>query len=319
VMGASRCADCHHEHHGARSMEDLDPKLCVDCHGKLKDTHPEAKQENISSFTSGHPGFKFPPVDEGIHFPHNIHMAKEGIRSPDAAVASGGKVVMQCNDCHELEQGRHFYKPVEMEKHCSKCHRLDFEPGRTSRQVPHGDVAGVLTTLREFYAGVALGAVPMAAPAPQTMMLRPGEKRKRIGPLPTVASAEWVTDSAEKAAYELFEKRVCHDCHEIQKTNAAPDDPAGIRGVTWTVKPVVQRVRWLPKSEFEHSRHASEKCERCHSAATSQLATDVLMPPIDTCRECHVAEPQPEKVTSGCQTCHGYHAHQSGSLAAASP
>jgi len=334
VTGGARCAECHREHRGLRSLADSDPQLCVACHGTLATKHPEAGLDDIAGFSAGHPAFRISMVqasggiarisqddsrsaswDGGLRFTHAVHLAKDGVRSPLAPPGSDGKVVMQCADCHELESGRHFYKPVSMERHCASCHRLDFEPGRTSRQVPHGSVAGVMTTLREFYAGVALGATPMAKPGTATSIVRPGENMQDTGSsIPS--TVQWVNDAAERAAFELFEKRACHDCHQIERVATGADDPAGIRGVTWRVRHVVQAGRWLPKSEFEHSRHASVACTRCHSiVTTSAVATDVMLPSIATCRECHVSEPQAEKVTSSCESCHGFHAHESGSLA----
>ena len=42
-----------------------------------------------------------------------------------------------------------------MQKHCQECHRLEFEPAVTSRQVPHGRPEEARTVVREFYANLA--------------------------------------------------------------------------------------------------------------------------------------------------------------------
>ena len=340
VTGGARCAECHSEHRGERSLASGDPRLCVDCHGTLGTEHPEAGLENITGFTSGHPAFRLSMVSEtsgrvtlarisqedersrtwdgGLRFTHAVHLSKDGVRSPLAVAGELGKVVMQCADCHKLESSRHFYEPVNMERHCAGCHRLDFEPGRTSRQVPHGSVAGVITTLREFYAGVALGTTPIVKTESATSMVRPGENRREPGSS-ILATQQWVNDAAERAAFEIFEKRACHDCHQIDRVATAANDPAGFRGTTWRVRRVIQAGRSFPNNEFEHSRHDSVACTQCHPAATSAAATDVLIPTITTCRECHASETQPEKVTSGCESCHEFHAHTSGSRAEAVP
>ena len=60
-------------------------------------------------------------------------------------------------------------------KHCQSCHSLAFEPKVTSRQVPHGSEAGVMTVLREFYARLVLGDVPPGVvPPPDLQRVRPG-------------------------------------------------------------------------------------------------------------------------------------------------
>jgi len=64
-------------------------------------------------------------------------------------------------------------------------------------------------------------------------------------------------------------------------------------------------------------------CDTCHEAAKSKAASDVLMPDIETCRDCHGSgDPHrnpPDKVLSGCTMCHGFHDTRHGPWVAPSP
>jgi hypothetical protein len=63
--------------------------------------------------------------------------------------------------------------------------------------------------------------------------------------------------------------------------------------------------RWFPHSRFKHDSHRLLNCTACHAdAPNSRLTSDVLLPTIESCRECH-------KPTGGartdCAECHTYH------------
>jgi uncharacterized paraquat-inducible protein A len=64
--------------------------------------------------------------------------------------------------------------------------------------------------------------------------------------------------------------------------------------------------RWMPQAHFNHTKHASVKCDECHHASQSRETADVLMPAKANCITCH--SPQTKKVASDCVTCHNYHA-----------
>jgi predicted CXXCH cytochrome family protein len=63
-------------------------------------------------------------------------------------------------------------------------------------------------------------------------------------------------------------------------------------------------ARWLPHSRFDHGAHRPVACTECHAAATSTETRDVLLPRVETCRECHLPE---GGARSGCVECHRYH------------
>jgi hypothetical protein len=65
-------------------------------------------------------------------------------------------------------------------------------------------------------------------------------------------------------------------------------------------------VRWFQHAVFNHDKHRLVKCEECHSAArTSQETSDVLLPGIRTCEQCHHAGS--EAAEARCFECHTYH------------
>jgi predicted CXXCH cytochrome family protein len=64
----------------------------------------------------------------------------------------------------------------------------------------------------------------------------------------------------------------------------------------------------MPHARFDHKAHAQTKCTQCHDITHSKKSSDVSMPTIKACRECHGgSKPVVNKVTSNCLLCHGFH------------
>ncbi|MEL0254275.1 MAG: cytochrome c3 family protein, partial [Novosphingobium sp.] len=75
-----------------------------------------------------------------------------------------------------------------------------------------------------------------------------------------------------------------------------------------SVMPVFQRSHYFLNARFDHEVHEQEDCTSCHAADSSDRATDLLLPTLATCRECHMgAEAQQAEVPSTCAMCHSYH------------
>jgi hypothetical protein len=65
---------------------------------------------------------------------------------------------------------------------------------------------------------------------------------------------------------------------------------------------------WMPRARFDHAAHVSETCVSCHGKAPeSKHATDILIPGIARCRECHGGAGSSAKVASDCLMCHTFH------------
>ena len=57
-----------------------------------------------------------------------------------------------------------------------------------------------------------------------------------------------------------------------------------------------------------HEAHRQETCESCHAAGKTAKASDLLLPDLASCRECHGGEGSKAEVATGCALCHNYHA-----------
>ncbi len=316
VFGDTRCSSCHRDHKGANGLVRTDSRLCTDCHQNLKSRHPQTGVVDVAEFTKDHPPFKVSMLvpgktgaaalvriaqddktryveASGLKFPHDVHMSAKGLRGPN------GKAQMECKNCHVPDETSTRFKPVTMGEHCQSCHSLEFEPKATTRQVPHGKVADVMATLQEYYAQAAL------TDAAIDVVLEDGIKRpgQRVGETKREAALSWANSKAEKITQELFEIRVCFECHQI-KRGEANAEPA----MRWLIAPIAVTQHWLPKARFPHSRHDTYKCGSCHDVAGSKKSADIAIPDIKNCRECHGGNvTSKDKAPGTCETCHGFH------------
>jgi predicted CXXCH cytochrome family protein len=66
-------------------------------------------------------------------------------------------------------------------------------------------------------------------------------------------------------------------------------------------------VRWLAHGEFSHRKHDKVPCETCHPmAAGSVLTSDVNLPGLKVCLQCHT-DGAPQSAGTECLLCHLYH------------
>jgi predicted CXXCH cytochrome family protein len=311
AFGQTRCAECHRDHKGPRGLIRTDTTLCTNCHSNIHASAPQSKMANIADFASDHPPFKLAMLTgknqvtrvvqdpktklvekSGLKFPHDVHLDKRGIKSP-----TGGKITLECKNCHTADAAGVRFEPIKMEKHCGDCHRMEFEPAVTKRVVPHGDPKLALTTLREFYSAIAIGETPIDVTTVDGLLRRPLETNSEVA---RKRAMQWAEDKAQKVAADLIEDRVCGACHTVTKT-ADAENP-------WKIEPVFITQHWLAKSRFEHFAHKSAKCEDCHAVAKSKTSEDIAIPDIKNCRGCHSGQlPAKDKVTSTCESCHGFH------------
>ena len=65
-------------------------------------------------------------------------------------------------------------------------------------------------------------------------------------------------------------------------------------------------ARWLPHANFDHEAHQMVECASCHAKANeSRETSDVLIPGVQTCRQCHRAGQ--DAAEARCFECHVYH------------
>ena len=309
TLTEARCASCHKDHQGPNPLSHANQRLCADCHDDLRAGAPNTTLANAADFASAHPQFRptvstdpgkdiwtrvslddAPKEQSNLKFTHKTHLDAKKMRLP-----KGGNKQLVCADCHVTEPGGGLMRKVNMETHCSDCHRLTFDPLAPTRRVTHGTPELVLRELREFYGTRALeGGVPDVA-APEVVRRRPGtpltvpERKEAL---------DWSLGRASQAAAYLFSASQCGTCHVVPK-GAKPGD--------WKVNPVRVTERWQPKSIFSHAKHRDMNCADCHAAAESMASTDVLLPKIETCRACHGGGESTARVPSTCIMCHGFH------------
>jgi hypothetical protein len=113
------------------------------------------------------------------------------------------------------------------------------------------------------------------------------------------ATAAWVAEQLTAAENVLFGTKGegCQKCHKYDP------DAKPATGLPEVVPPRLP-ARWLPHSRFDHGPHRPVACVECHKASVSSKTDDVLLPGIETCRECH--RPRGGART-GCVECHRYH------------
>jgi len=315
ALGEARCAHCHRDHNGKKGLIREDQALCSDCHVGLKaSTAGASTLDDVGDFGRAHPEFKvslpawgkdgqFAPQrvtlaadlkeNSGLKFPHDVHLDREGLNSP------GGRRVLECASCHVPDAGKAIMKPVDFETMCQDCHALTFDVTQPERQVPHARIQEITYMLDEFYANRALQGDVKDAAAPESLRVR-----RRPGEAPTPAERQlaltWARDKARQVGESLFTGRACTVCHAVSPGQTV-EEP-------WRVAPVRVAGIWFLKSRFDHGSHTTMGCVDCHKAETSPASSDLLLPDIANCRQCHAGDQGGhDLLQSGCISCHGYH------------
>jgi hypothetical protein len=307
--GPGACTDCHTEHEGAGRMAPTPQKFCSDCHTSLDVRLTDTQLGNAEDFGALHPEFKpavmpdrtasepvrisladSPEDWNGLRFPHDVHLDPAGGVTQMArrlGRAGGEGNMLECSSCHRPTADGTRFLPVDMGENCEECHSLVYDRvGPTFRRLSHGDVEQVQADLR------AADRNPRSPVV--TGRLRPGDfgegglyynNFSPISPLQLAASA-------------MDEDGLCGECHY------RGDAAFGVLSVA----PVTQKARYLMHGWFDHDAHKQEECTTCHAADTSQKAEDLLLPDLNSCRDCHLGEDAKEaEVPSGCAMCHSYH------------
>lgn len=336
----SLCSSCHHgitkdgtTNQAARNIADLDH------------SHPEFLA-SVSKFNKDKMAFYIERQSlqdrdiiqekSNLSFPHDKHLIHKGIDNK-----STGKIVkMECDNCHTLTLSGENFEPITRKKHCQECHLLTFEPDSQDdleKQVVHGDVDKVLEFLTGYYSDRALKGKEKKAPLPERY--RPGStvlSDKKLNDEEQKVVREWVDKKVKQVSDELFLSTTCTGCHQVI-------DHRGKKGSKkdWEILPVNITTSWFPRAKlFNHKKHRHEACTSCHNSPAkntkvetsdkkvsvstdepdvviakgdTQLASanssDVLMPKLKKCKECHSSEDPPNKYKTACVVCHGFHTH----------
>ena len=305
--GPGACVDCHVEHEGPQRMAMPAQRFCADCHGALRSRLAGTNLGNASDFGRAHPEFRprlvteagerrfsrvaldaSPREDNGLTFPHRLHLDPVGGAARMAVSlgkARGYGKALACGNCHRPTEDGVRFQPIRMERDCEACHSLAYDRvGDTVRRLRHGDVAQALADIS-------------VAPSPGPLVTghnRPGAFA-RSGPYYSNFSAPPV--GGGRAGLAFSRGGICGECHTARN-----------RDGRFGVMPVTLPSRFMDHGWFDHRPHRQTACTICHAAAGSTRSSDLLLPPIATCRTCHQGETATKaKVPSGCAMCHSYH------------
>jgi hypothetical protein len=322
LFAGSRCADCHVEHDGQKSLVDRSSVGCVACHADLKSSKSDTQLRDVGDFSRSHPDFElnvlspvksngevtWRPVavpaagrddarqDSNLIFSHKVHLDAKGVDSPK------GRKNLSCNDCHQADAAGRFMLPVRMMTHCAECHTLQFDEADPSATIPHGDLPLMFKALEEHFSRLFLDpAIGRTVPA-KGVPRRPGSERKILTQDEQRRALAWAEAQSMAVARELLEKRVCVECHKISRDPLHEEGPAH-----WRVEPVRLTERWFPRARFSHTAHGTSACSTCHHAVDrDDDSANIQMPSIAVCRDCH-GDNDRRKVTSTCIMCHDFH------------
>jgi hypothetical protein len=220
-------------------------------------------------------------------------------------------------------------QPINYEAHCRSCHPLHFDREFPDERLPHGVQPDVVRGyLMSFYARrtePGRGNGPNAASNADPDVVRPRllepellELELKVKEIETRLPIPDKIERAERDALALEARRGCQYCHEV--TGRSESKPAQVEQTR------VPR-RWFTHARFRHGSHRMIDCRQCHRdflddpkgrpVAESANTSDVLIPTIDVCRNCHAEKPPSQMGAWGapilnpagtlCVECHAYH------------
>lgn len=313
------CTTCHTEHRGRRgALMMVADSRCTQCHADLRTTGqtPSRFATSIRSFTAGHPAFALTIRQQDkatatrvrldratvrdparVHYNHAIHL------KPDK-LGSKGFERLRCGDCHQTDVQGAYMLPITYEAHCRRCHPLAFDP--RFAPAPHDTPTVVRAFLEHTFTNQCLDLLlrppeTQESQAQAPVRIRPG--RAMPAPQEEAVALQQCRDTrvqeAEQVLYADKKRQGCQLCHILQPPAATHPLPA-------VETPAIPQ-RWLPHSVFNHRVHARAEraCHACHrDAATSEKASDILLPNLASCQQCHSAT---GGASTTCVTCHLYH------------
>jgi hypothetical protein len=242
-----------------------------------------------------------PQEQSNLKFPHDMHLSKtNGVAQMARRLGSDYNFgqALECKDCHDPAPDGARFQPVDMEQDCAMCHSLAFDRvGTTLRTLRHGEPEQVVADLREFY---RLRPLPRPATLSELSRRRPGSVMD-VRTAVQFSRAQSVSETrADRAIRQVFSPGgACYDCHSVEA-------PRG-RSMNYRIRPVAFSMRYMHKGWFDHKPHETEECSSCHQANASESSSDVLLPDLASCRECHGGESARKEVQSSCAMCHDYH------------
>jgi hypothetical protein len=308
------CISCHVEHKGQQKLATVANEQCVTCHKDLQVKGTLTFAKKITGFAQDHPEFalslksgtsiKRLRLNESggsqsdrttLTFPHDEHL-KADLKSPK------GLVQLACKNCHAVADDGKQIAPIVYEKHCQSCHELVFPGMQPNRPAPHAEPSMVYGFLVATFA--ERRSAPPPTPATPPLQLSPGRITRpveSVSPVVTAPTSGQSVAAAEKHLYTV----TCNFCHVVENPQAR---------IPTIARVAIPKV-WFPHGLFSHRAHRLLECASCHGdVAKSKAATDVNLPSIKVCQQCHRADMQAaatpisqHSATTDCVSCHVYH------------
>ena len=320
------CTTCHQEHVSSGPMSPPSDAQCARCHGDAHEMQMSAEKGKtlaaalfdyrpdtgwnvfkaprpangftavFKSFAEDHPEFRVVAdklrETNTLKFNHHRHL----VQTNDIPRLPGGQA-MDCRFCHQPAAGGAFFQKVSYEKNCRVCHDLQFDEVNPQLTLPHGraeHVRAFLRSLPSHYGELAKrDASKSAAQADEFVAQQMQRLRTQFVDGTNLEQQVFFTASRQSPdGRAKFDG--CAKCHEVQPSeNSAP-------AITRPSLP----DRWMMRAQFDHSKHTTVACVKCHAAPQSKDTADAIMPSKAACIECHSPK---GKVPSNCSFCHSYH------------
>jgi hypothetical protein len=300
---AISCSFCHAEHHGAM-MAAATTANCTFCHGNAATMAVSRTMKVIHQFSDDHPQFRFITEKrrdpDTLKFNHALHLT--GTTIPKLP----GGIKLDCAFCHQPDAAGAFMRPVNFEKNCRVCHSLQFDPETPELTLPHGSTEFVSAYLRSLpkqyldlagktHAADANGFAEKKLAGLRLQFGNGEDLERRIFFSTATFGPEAQVGTLSGSTRAIFTG--CAYCHEVKTSTA---------GMPEITKPVMPE-RWLAQAKFNHAKHAAVSCAQCHDAVHSKDTADILLPPKETCANCHSPR---GGVADFCAECHTYHKPQ---------
>lgn len=323
----ARCASCHLEHNEPNPhLIVRADALCTDCHDDAERLFGENSVASVRGFSvATHPEFAahlIKPVinragtgivfdwktsienvsvaseSSNLKFPHATHLDPELVSSRNSGEA------LNCDHCHKLSLDRQHFVPITMDSVCVECHELTFDTQMPDRQLPHGEPLEVMIALEgQYLRQFSDPDIPQEAVVRRRLPDRPADEPGCVNTAFACAAS-----AAAVAINEQFTIRGCVSCHAVE------DHGGKDAYARYQVYPVRLASDYFPAGRFDHYSHqimredsGDAACMNCHSAGESTSSSDLLIPNIDVCVDCHSDLPEPDHVTLQCIDCHSYH------------
>lgn len=325
------CQECHKEHGTSGFMPPADSAYCISCHGdtdlmaKSRDLGAKISPHSFPNFTGGsdgkvaarvRPEGGYTEVINAFHTDHpEFRQIKDSLAGKiqdtntlkfNHAVHMGKGTMpreLNCADCHEQDGRGEYQQPITYEKHCTECHTLQFDETTPGLTLPHGDpyyVRAFLRSLNIQYEEFGRDIEGITGREELIAYIK-GKRESIEGQYETGEDLEHMVFFSNKGTKFADGQRAaftgCAVCHEVK--------PAESINATPKIEKVAVPVRWMTLGKFDHSLHEKGlTCLDCHDVMKSELTSDLNLPSIKSCIDCH--SPQ-GGIDHSCTSCHTYH------------